>query len=229
MKMNQKDLLATSVQGYGNIVFTFGPTGSFGYCLAGPPEQQTLGWWSNWGHPHIPESNVMDPDEIRRQLHERHGDSKDPIIQQLIQSSTTDRIYPIWTTPELPVWSAHGAVLLGDAAHTLPATSGQGAGQALEDSVVFSLLLSHYLLDDAAEPNHDISDAQVIQLAAQGLFEIQAPRVAAIKTRSRNLYLSKKRITSVLLEYVYYLYLYILIKIPLLCKFAHSSGHHNQI
>ncbi|KAK2033562.1 FAD/NAD(P)-binding domain-containing protein [Colletotrichum zoysiae] len=213
----QVESLPPSVLKQKSVVFTFGPSGSFGYCSVAPQEQGKLGWWSIWGRPEIPHSNVMLPSEIRRQLHDRHGTWKDPVIQHIVNNMTTDRIYPIWTTPDLPFWSAGGAVLLGDAAHTLPATSGQGAGQALEDSVVFSLLLAHYINNVAIEGMNAVSQSEAIQLAAKGLFEIQAPRVAAIKRQSRNLYLTDKRINNAVFEYIYYLYLYLLTIFPILC------------
>jgi len=43
-------------------------------------------------------------------------------------------------------------VLLGDAAHTLPPDIGQGASCAVEDAVVYALLLKHYLSSSATTP-----------------------------------------------------------------------------
>lgn len=201
------------------MVFTFGPTGSFGYCSAGPAEQRKLGWWSNWGNSEAPSGNAVDPEEVRRQLQDRHGSWHDPVIRNIIKAMTTDCIYPIWTTPELPYWGKSGAVLLGDAAHTLQATSGQGAAQALEDSVTFSLLLTHYLAT-AENPDTILSENQAIQGAIQGLYEIRNPRVTAIKARARNLYLSRKRITNVVVEYLYYGMIYLWTAFPLLGEFS---------
>ena len=128
------------------MVFTFGPAGSFGYCSAAPPEQRRLSWWSNWGNPDPPLGNAaLDAETIKRHLLERHSNWQDSSIHTIIDRSSTDRMYPVWTTPDLPHWGQRGAVLLGDAAHTLQATSGSGANQALEDAVVFSLLLSNFL------------------------------------------------------------------------------------
>lgn len=169
-----------------SMVFTFGPTGSFGYCSAAPLLQRKLGRWSNWGNPNVPDRNVADTEEIRRQLQERHGTWKDPVIQSIIENMTTDRAYPIWTTPNLPYWGDAGAVLLGDAAHTLQATSGQGAGQALEDSVTFSLLLSHYMTKFET-PGSILTVEEGVKLSAIALYEIRNPRVAAIRARARNL------------------------------------------
>ena len=198
-----------------SMVFTFGPTGSFGYCCAAAPPQRKLGWWSNWGTPYLPDRNVVDSEMVRRQLQDRHGDWKDPVIQSIIQKVMTDRIYPIWTTPDLPHWGEAGAVLLGDAAHTLQATSGQGAAQALEDSVTFSLLLSHYMTR-AETAGSDLTVEKVIKLSAKGLYKIRNPRVATIRARARNLYITNKRINNVVIEFLYYAFIFLWIQFSLI-------------
>ena len=161
----------------------------------------------------------MNSEEIRTQLRQRHGTWKDPVIQHIIENMTTDRIYPIWTTPDLPHWGQRGVLLIGDAAHTLPATSGNGAGQALEDSVTFSLLLSHYL------SRVDVSGftlKEAIELTSKGLYEIRHPRVSTIRARSRNLYLTNRKIDNIIIEYLYYCIIYLWTHFPmlgrLLCK-----------
>ena len=170
--------------------------------------------------PNIPENNVVDPEEIRRQLKDRHGSWKDPVIQSIIRSMTTDRIYPIWTTPNLPYWGARGAILIGDAAHTLQATSGQGAAQALEDGVTFSLLLSHYTAKVDAGDN-DLTTEKSIELTARALYEIRNPRVAAIRARARNLYVTNKRINNIVVEYLYYCFIYVWTNFPIIGQSLH--------
>ncbi|KAK9775140.1 putative FAD/NAD(P)-binding domain-containing protein [Seiridium cardinale] len=207
-----------SISKHKSMVFTFGPTGSFGYCSAAPEAQRKIGWWSNWGTTDIPDGNTMNPEEIRRQLLDRHGTWDDPVIRTIIENMTTDRIYPIWTTPDLPHWGERGAVLLGDAAHTLPATSGQGAGQAMEDSVTFSLLLAHYISKTGTE-DRNMTEADAIQMASKALYEIRHDKVATIKARSRNLYLTNKRINNILFEYLYYCFIYVWTNFPIIGQF----------
>ena len=205
-----------------SMVFTFGPTGSFGYCSAAPESQRKLGWWSNWGTLGVPDGNVVDSEEIRTQLRQRHGTWKDPVIQHIIENMTTDRIYPIWTTPDLPHWGQRGALLIGDAAHTLPATSGNGAGQALEDSVTFSLLLSHYI-NKVDSPGDSFTLQEAIELSSKGLYEIRHPRVATIRARSRNLYLTNRKIDSIIIEYFYYCFIYIWTHFPMLSTLLYKA------
>ena len=202
-----------------SMVFTFGPTGSFGYCSVAPAAQRRLGWWSNWGVPEAPRQNMLSANTIRRQLQERHGTWNDPVIQMIIHNATTDLIYPIWTTPDLPFWDYNGAILLGDAAHTLQATSGQGACQALEDSMTLSLLLSHYLRKTNPSGS-DWTVKEAIELTGKGLYEIRHPRVAAIRNRARNLYVTSKPINSVVFEYLYYLFVYLFTSYQFLGEFS---------
>ncbi|KAF3914152.1 hypothetical protein AA313_de0208844 [Arthrobotrys entomopaga] len=67
------------------------------------------------------------------------------IVQSAIRGIDTDSIY-IWafhTLPKLPKWSSKRGkiIILGDAAHAIPPTTGQGANQALEDVYSFAVLM----------------------------------------------------------------------------------------
>jgi 2-polyprenyl-6-methoxyphenol hydroxylase-like FAD-dependent oxidoreductase len=52
-------------------------------------------------------------------------------------------IWPFYVIPKLPSWSsdARRVLLVGDSAHALPPSSGQGISQAVEDVVMLALLL----------------------------------------------------------------------------------------
>ena len=201
-----------------SMVFTFGPTGFFGYSPAGPPSGRSLLWWSNWETPAVPDRTAIDTADIKRQLIERHGTWADPIIQDILQNVTVDSIYPIWTTPDLPHWGETGAVLIGDAAHALQPTTGQGSSQALEDSQTLALLLAHYL-PRAEDPNDELTTADAIKLTAKGLYEIRRPRVARIKARGRTLDKTKKSV-NIVLEYSLYAFMWLLTNVPALGKLA---------
>jgi 2-polyprenyl-6-methoxyphenol hydroxylase-like FAD-dependent oxidoreductase len=193
------------------MVFTFGPSGSFGYCSAAPQDKQLVGWWSNWRLADIPESNLINAEEVYKQLLDRHGSWKDPVIQEIIASISTDRIYPLWTTPELPYWGKDQALILGDAAHTLQVNSGQGASQALEDSVAFTLLLASYLTKGK-------SDQDAIDLAIRALYQIRNPQVQTIKSQARNLFIMKKRVNNVIAEYALYCFIFLWTRFPVSSK-----------
>ena len=138
------------------VTMTFGSQGFFGYgscsqlshpifgeedCVAGPEAV----WWSTYSVQPLPDTKGFDRDDIHRQLRVRHSSWNDTVIQKIVANASIDSIYPTWTTPELPTWEREGVVLVGDAAHALQPSSGQGASQALEDAEMLSILLSHYL------------------------------------------------------------------------------------
>lgn len=196
-----------------SMVFTLGPTGSFGYCSAAPTTSDKIGWWFNWGASDLTNSKVAGVENARNLLRDLVGDWYDPVIQKIIAQMTTDHVYPIWTTPALPYWGNTKAVLLGDAAHTVPALSGLGASLALEDSVVFTLLLKHYL----SQPDR-FSLPEAARLAARGLYDIQSPKVEIVKTQARRRYPPKERIRNKASEYLMYLYLYLWTNFSLFSK-----------
>lgn len=217
-----------SVASTKSMVFTFGPTGSFGYCSAAPQQQRVLSWWSNWGTTDLPKGNVMDTEEIRRQLNERHGTWKDPVIQHIIKTMNTDRIYPVWSMPDLPFWGERGAVLIGDAAHALRAMSGQGACQALEDTVTLCLLLQHYVAE-SNKPDSQVTTKEAIALASKALYKIRSPRTSAIRDKSRRMYVSKAPINNVVLEYLWYLMIHLLLRYSWIGEpFSASFQYHGR-
>ena len=71
------------------------------------------------------------------------------LVQSALDSvpKETISIWPYYIVPKLPSWSSsshHSRVLvIGDAAHAIPPTAGQGASQAFEDALSLALLLSH--------------------------------------------------------------------------------------
>ncbi|PLB51284.1 hypothetical protein P170DRAFT_464232, partial [Aspergillus steynii IBT 23096] len=119
-----------------------GTVSSSPYTLT--PPSTTLTWWSTYAHPSPPPTpSTISLSSINADLKSRHSAWTDPIIQSILSSLSVQNIYPTWTSPVLPTWEAHGVVLVGDAAHALPSTSGQGASMGVEDAECFSLFLVH--------------------------------------------------------------------------------------
>lgn len=110
----------------------------------------------------------------------------------------------------------------------------QGAAQALEDSVAFSLLLTHYLSKSVQEEKTSLDDfdnddddqrttsshalAQSIDSATKALYELRHERVANIKNQTRNLYFGRRKITSLWWEYTYYCFLFLVTNFPSIGK-----------
>jgi 2-polyprenyl-6-methoxyphenol hydroxylase-like FAD-dependent oxidoreductase len=71
----------------------------------------------------------------------RHEHWKDPVVQNIISKADPGRVYDIMTVPKLPTWGERGIVLIGDSAHPMPPTAGQGVSQDLEDAQTGLILL----------------------------------------------------------------------------------------
>ncbi|KIN04995.1 hypothetical protein OIDMADRAFT_116208 [Oidiodendron maius Zn] len=68
------------------------------------------------------------------------------IVQNAVTHIPTDKInvWPFYIVPKLEKWTSPSrrVVMLGDAAHAIPPSAGQGINQAFEDVYMFSLLLA---------------------------------------------------------------------------------------
>jgi 2-polyprenyl-6-methoxyphenol hydroxylase-like FAD-dependent oxidoreductase len=64
-------------------------------------------------------------------------------LEQVSSNTESLNIWPFHTVPKLDSWASEKGrvVSIGDAAHAIPPTAGQGANQALEDSYSFAYLL----------------------------------------------------------------------------------------
>jgi 2-polyprenyl-6-methoxyphenol hydroxylase-like FAD-dependent oxidoreductase len=185
----------------GEMGIVFGANGFFGcgYNTSSPESQkrnlpyetcdpgEEASWWSTYYVDECPDWRSFDSDDAKRQLIARHSSWKNPAIQKIIQNVKIDSMYPTWTTPELPTWERAGLVLIGDAAHALHPSSGQGVNQALEDSEAFALLLSHHLRAAYSEPQtcQATTERNAEACAAKDYSEMRIPRIQKIHERSK--------------------------------------------
>ncbi|KAL2865924.1 FAD-dependent oxidoreductase [Aspergillus lucknowensis] len=69
------------------------------------------------------------------------------IVGNAVSSISTDKInlWPFYIVPKLETWSSKFSrvVILGDAAHAIPPSAGQGINQGFEDVYTFALILRH--------------------------------------------------------------------------------------
>jgi 2-polyprenyl-6-methoxyphenol hydroxylase-like FAD-dependent oxidoreductase len=193
------------------MVFTFGANGFFGYGASG--DKETM-WWSTCEGEDIPEKTKIDPEDLREQLKSRHGNWKDPNIPKFLDIANVGSIYPTWTTPLLPHWGTDGLLLVGDAAHALQPTSGQGSSQAMEDGVTISLLLKRFLSQcPETGGNGELSVADACNMASKTYFEIRGPRIAKIVGRTQKIAKHKKDLSFVQ-EMTLYFFVWLLNKLP---------------
>ncbi|KIV99635.1 uncharacterized protein PV09_08700 [Verruconis gallopava] len=192
------------------MVFTFGPNGFFGYS---PIAQRESMWWSTIHADDLPSQSRIALSDLRKQLQDHHGNWKDPFIQNIIQKADVSHVYPTWTTPRLPYWSKNGLILVGDAAHAMNPTSGQGSSQALEDVKTLSICLSHYL--SQTSQNLPLGDA--IDRAGELYYRVRSPRVHAIVARTNKI-ANAKRELSFVEEMMTYAFIWLLGRFPSLGK-----------
>lgn len=224
--------------GYGYLTSTSAArTGSEGCSPSPCPPRISspgplAGWWSTFSSPTpypyststsstAPKPGDFDKTLALDSLLTRHKQWQNRTITAIltyVQSDTEQHgsvgrglegSYPTWTTPELPHWSVNGrAVLLGDAAHALQPSSGQGACQALEDSEALSLLLRHYLGSPSASYISENLHARLTTALAK--YEtLRKPRVHAIYARSQRMSRMKGDM-SFLTEWMMYMAIYVM-------------------
>lgn len=203
------------------MVFTFGRKGFFGYASSGPASSNSLMWWSTFDTDSVPSKTTnLDADEIKKGLQERHGGAADPVVRDIISRAEVQSIYPTWVMPDLPHWGVNGIVLVGDAAHALSPTTGQGASQALEDAQTLGLLLAGTLKkayssfssptnSPGADPEEEEASSlsgrekAALALTLKLYYQIRHGRVAAIRARGKKMDRGK-RTMSVVEEYAMY-------------------------
>lgn len=89
---------------------------------------------------------------------------------------------------------------MGDAAHALQSSSGQGVSQALEDAEMLGTLMARYLKSES----YGRGDA--LQLAAKGYCQIRMPPVKRISNYSKGLE-DMKRKKSIVSEWLMYFFM----------------------
>ncbi|KAL7928581.1 hypothetical protein V8C35DRAFT_230013 [Trichoderma chlorosporum] len=205
----------------GSMNFIFGGNGFFGYFypdshpsdpnrdspyLVSEPGE-SLAWWSTYEIKECPHRNSLDMNDVSNRLRERHAQWKDLVIQRVIKSAQVTNMYPTWTSPPLPTWERDGVVLVGDAAHALPSSSGQGVSQALEDCEAFVLFLAHQL--GRIDPSSPVTEEQAVTKAARQYMTLRKPRVTEILENAQRIQ-KTKRDMGIIREYAMYSFLKLL-------------------
>jgi 2-polyprenyl-6-methoxyphenol hydroxylase-like FAD-dependent oxidoreductase len=119
----------------------FGKRSFFGYIRA---PDRTVWWFANPPRPDDPGPAALaaiPSHEWRAQLLELFEGDTSP-AQEVI--GHTERIFAGWPTYEMPMvpkWHTDRMVIIGDAAHAVSPSAGQGASMAIEDAVVLGRCL----------------------------------------------------------------------------------------
>ena len=196
------------------MVMTLGADGFMGYCIHGRSSSATSGqsgagdracWWSTYPlKEDLTIDSRPDPDVLLKALQNRHSGWTDPVIQRIVAEAHIDQVYPTWTTPELPTWTLNdNVVLLGDAAHALQSSSGQGVSQALEDAQVLSTVLAHFIHQDGWRTD----------LALKKYVDIRKPRIDRIVARSKQMGDMKRR-KGLIEKWITFFFIWLMTKWP---------------
>ncbi|KAF2734229.1 FAD/NAD(P)-binding domain-containing protein [Polyplosphaeria fusca] len=214
--------LADSIAQKRGMTFTFGPNGFFGYSPSAPISAKTLMWWSTFETSSLPDTKAIDTAAVKEALVKRHERWRDPLIQDIVQNAEVQSIYPTWVLDSLPNWGQDGMVLIGDAAHALDPTTGQGASQGLEDAQTLALLLANML----STPTEAIAEqeSEAVDVAIKLFYEIRAPRVEEIVKRGKKMS-GRKADVGTLAEYMMYCFLWLMMKLPSIGKLILGDVH----
>ena len=183
----------------------FGANGFFGYgfCAsqASPAtNNHTATWWSTYSLKECPSDwRHIDREAAKRDLQRRHASWKNKTIRNIILDVEVGPVWPTFVTPLLPTWERGGCVLIGDAAHALQPSSGQGASMALEDAEVLARLLAHYLRQDCTNGH---------LLAAKQYSDMRIPRLKMVHKRAQQT-AGMKQDMGIMMEMVMYFFIWI--------------------
>lgn len=128
--------------------FIAGKHGAF-ILVPQSPDGNIVAVMSHAQHPDMDKASwdalQASPDKLMAMQIRNKEDSPD-FVQSVMENIQPETItlWPYNFLQPLDSWTSPGkrVILLGDAAHAMPPTSGQGAGQALEDAYSLSMLLS---------------------------------------------------------------------------------------
>ncbi|MBO9532760.1 MAG: FAD-dependent monooxygenase [Solirubrobacteraceae bacterium] len=126
----------------GDYWMTWGHRCFFGHTVAPDGE---VWWFANPPEPTEPPRGSLrerTPEQIRASLLELLADDAGPAARIVAATEGSLQLWAQHDLPSIPRWTTARTVLLGDAAHAVSPTTGQGASLALEDAVILARCLA---------------------------------------------------------------------------------------
>jgi 2-polyprenyl-6-methoxyphenol hydroxylase-like FAD-dependent oxidoreductase len=139
----------------------------FGYTVLGTGDAW---WFANLGmrpEPDRAELAAIPTADWKRRLRALFEDDP-PSIAAMIEATDEIGAFPIHDMPSLPCWHRGRVVLVGDAAHAVSPSTGQGASLAFEDAVMLARCL------------RDIADPEAAFGRYEALRRPRAERIVAV-------------------------------------------------
>ncbi len=124
----------------GAMHMVWGRRAFFGYTVRPGGEAW---WFANVGSDQEPDRRelaAVPSEQWKQRLRNLFLDDPD-FIMELIDATQEIGAHPIHDMPSLRRWYRDGAVLMGDAAHAVSPSAGQGASMAMEDALVLAQCL----------------------------------------------------------------------------------------
>jgi FAD-dependent urate hydroxylase len=151
----------------GRMHMVWGRRAFFGYTVRDGGEAW---WFANVGRRDEPargELSAVPAEEWKHRLRELFADDP-PFIARLVEDTAEIGASPIHDMPSLPAWHRDGVVLVGDAAHAVSPSAGQGASMAIEDAIVLARCL------------RDVTPTQAALARYEALRRPRAEKVVAV-------------------------------------------------
>ncbi|CAA7266105.1 unnamed protein product [Cyclocybe aegerita] len=174
--------------------------------LSLPFHSEFIQWWAIYESPEFPDAANINYEDIKAQLLSAHGDWKSPYDAPDSEKSRSGSVFRtiieqgcrapfnsfgiqnigLDTLPHLQSYLAKGRIVLGDAAHIIPADILQGASCVIKDSLAYALLLKHYL---SIRPSYNYRNPTDVEtgmwempfaLAVKAFEEVRRPPIKAI-------------------------------------------------
>ncbi|KAK8854484.1 hypothetical protein IAR55_003222 [Kwoniella newhampshirensis] len=113
------------------------------------PEGQAIGWAASLADPHERSRKgwleYQNSGQAARDIKESYAGIRHEPIRSIMDNMVEEEQARVWAPyeiPDLSTWHTKRVCLIGDAAHAIPPSGGQGAGQAFEDAGFMARLLS---------------------------------------------------------------------------------------
>lgn len=112
------------------------------------PSGETIGWIAQRSSPERSKEGwkmyETSGDCVKATKADYEGVNYEPVkslIASLVEGQ--GKVWPPYSIPDIPTWHGKRICLIGDAAHAIPPSAGQGASQAIEDAGLLARLLAH--------------------------------------------------------------------------------------
>jgi 2-polyprenyl-6-methoxyphenol hydroxylase-like FAD-dependent oxidoreductase len=171
------------------LTMWFGRRAFAGYIVTGDAQAW---WFANPPRRHEPaggELAGMTDAGWRCLLHALYGEDPSPVTDLIEATPGPLAGWTMYDLPKVPVWHDDRMVLLGDAAHAVSPSTGQGASMAIEDAVVLAQCLRDLPPAAAFARFETIRRPRVERVVAEGVRSSRLRSAGPVTRLVRNLVL----------------------------------------